>query len=193
MKNFCYDIETLDKESTAIVLSAAIVYFDLTEQVDYDTLLDRTKYIKFKVSTQKAMGRTVSKSTLDWWFQQDDDIRRSIVLPSPIDVCPKEGIEELIYYVQNHGDDDSMMWTRGNLDQLVTESLCNSLGYPKGADHIIHYNRWMDIRTFIRLTKDTADRRGYCTIPDFDSKTRVKKHDPIHDVCYDVLQIIHGV
>jgi len=195
---FCYDIETVDIESTAIVLSAAITWFDLAE-VEYEfspnaqfrEYVERALFVKFNAREQAGMGRTVGKKTLDWWEKQSPEAKKMSLSPSKNDVSAMEGINQIIQYTRTHGDKDSLIWIRGSLDQLCTESLCNSLKLQKGVGEIIHYNRWCDVRTFLRVTKETTDRNGYCTIPFFD-KNIVNKHDPIHDIAYDTLMMLRG-
>jgi hypothetical protein len=196
---FCYDIETLDLESTAVILSAAITCFELNDANLYSSstelfneLLKRGHLIKFDAKDQVSLGRTVGKSTLDWWATQDKEVRKYSLTPTPNDVSAKEGIERIINYVKFWGGQkDGLFWIRGGLDQLCTESLCKKVGYANGVGDILHYNRWCDVRTFLRLMKDTTDRQGYCTVPDFD-KNLVAKHNPLHDVCYDALMMLRG-
>lgn len=196
--HFVFDVETMDLESTGIILNAAIVYFDLeldsiqdeSPDVFFQRLLDRTLFVKFDSKDQHRMGRTVSKSCLDWWATQDAAVRKFSLAPSDQDVSAAEGVQLIKDYIATHGDADSFVWIRGTLDQLVLDSLCRKLGFDGTAD-FAHYNRWCDIRTMLRLCKDTTSRRGYCKIPKFNLDL-VAKHNPIHDVCYDALQILRG-
>lgn len=188
MNNFVFDVETTNIESTAIVLSAAIVYFDPEKDIDitYDELVERTLYVKFNAAEQKAMGRSVSRSTLEWWNKQSKMIKDLCFLPSPKDLSVEEGLNRLRDYVSENGD-NPFIWARGSLDQMVIESLTRDVE----AKPIVHFNSWCDVRTAIRLLKDTSNRNGYCDIPGFDAGT-VDKHNPIADVCYDALMLIKG-
>jgi len=188
MSNFVFDIETCAIDSKAIVLSAAIVHFDLDEDLTYEDLVQRSLYVKFKAREQKTLGRIYDKETLNWWMTQPEAIRTLCFTPSARDLDPKEGIKQIRSYVAEHGGSKSFMWARGSLDQMVFESFCKDYQEPT----IIHYNSWMDVRTAIRITKETADKYAYCTIPGF-MKDIVDKHNPIADVCYDALQLIKGV
>lgn len=189
-KHFCFDIETLSTESTAIVLSLAVVHFDFEHDtsVTYDKLVERSLYVKFKMKEQHDMGRHVSKSTLEWWKKQGTNIRDLCFVPTAADMMAVDGLNALNAYVKEHGSTGSMFWARGSLDQMALESLCRKVDVKTP----VIYNMWMDIRTAIRLTKETSDERGYCDIPNFDSST-VDKHNPIADISLDVLQLVQGV
>lgn len=186
--NFVFDVETLDIESTAIVLSAALVYFDPTETVTFDELVDRSIYVKFSIEEQKQMGRSKSAETIDWWRKQGPDIQKLCLFPSPKDLTAKDGIGRLRNYIKEHGDSNSFVWARGTLDQMVIESLARSADVKPMAN----YNAWCDVRTAIRLLKETSEWNGYCHVPGLD-RSKVNKHNPIDDVCLDALMLVHGV
>lgn len=190
MTQFVFDIETTSVESTAIVLSAAIVYFDPEKdlEVTYETLVDRTLYVKFDALAQKSIGRSVSKDTMEWWAKQPKQVRDLCLLPSRKDLSPAHGIGALNSYVKTHGDAKSFVWARGSMDQTVIESLARAIDLKPMA----HFSNWCDVRTGIRLLKDTSDWNGYCEVRDLDM-TKVDKHNPIADVVYDALMLIRGI
>lgn len=189
MNHFVLDVETLSVESTAIVLSCAIIHFDFEKDatVTYDELVERALYVKFKLKEQHDLGRTTLGSTIEWWMKQGSAIRDLCFKPSPKDVGATEGMIQIENYVQEHGTKSSMIWARGSLDQMALDSLSRTIG----RNTIVPYNMWMDIRTAIRLTKETSDQRGYCDIPGFDHST-VDKHNPIADCALDILQLVQG-
>lgn len=186
-KSFVIDIETMGLESNAIVLSAAAVYFSLDEAVSYDDLIKRSCFVKFDAREQAHGKRSVTKSTLDWWKEQDEEVQGFSIKPFATDLSMKVGLSILRNYIEEHSDKNSWYWTRGSFDQMVLESLCRTAN----VEPLYKYNMNMCIRTAIRCLKETSDPRGYCTIPNFD-KAVVAKHNPIHDVCYDALQLIAG-
>ena len=70
---FCFDVETLGVESTSVILSYAIVYFDPDTRPSYQQLLDKTLFVKLDAKDQiKNYKRTVSKDTIDWWSKQHE-------------------------------------------------------------------------------------------------------------------------
>ena len=189
MINFCFDIETLSTESNCVILSAAITWFDPAQtDVTYEELVERSLYVKFDAIEQKKIGRVVSKDTLEWWSKQGEIIRNFCLLPSKKDVSAVEGVKRIREYVKQHGSKDSFIWARGNFDQMAIDSLAKSVGEETIAD----YNAWCDIRTAIRLLKETSKWTGYCDIPDFDMG-KISKHNPIDDLVLDILMLVRGV
>lgn len=186
--NFCLDVETTDIESTAIVLSAAIVGFNIEDDdCTYEDLVERSLYVKFNAKEQKAAGRSVSRETLAWWGKQGEDIQRMCFLPSKKDFSAEDGMAAINKYLTENGDKDYFVWTRGSLDQMVMESLCRTFG----IESVFHYNSFCDIRTALRCLKQTVNKRGYCDIPDFD-RDKISAHNPIDDICRDVLMLKYG-
>jgi len=188
MKMFTLDLETLGKGTDSIILSAAIVHFDLTETVTYQELLDRTLLVKFDVMEQKKMGRKINNDTLEWWKSKPKDVQKASLFPSKNDVSVIKGLTMIDDYVTEHGEPKkNICWTRGSLDQLLLDSLYTQVQKKPS----LNYGQYMDLRTFFRLMKGSTDAYAYVDIPDFD-KTQVKKHDPVHDVSYDVMGILFG-
>ncbi|MHB8123400.1 MAG: 3'-5' exoribonuclease domain-containing protein [Desulfuromonadaceae bacterium] len=186
---FCYDVETCSTEDNAIVLSAALVWFDPEEtDITFDQLVERTLYVKFKAKEQAEAGRKVSKDTIEWWNKQGPLIKDLSFKPSKKDLTAAEGIGQIRAYIKEHGDKNSFVWARGSLDQRVTESLCKTFD----LEPIQNYNMWMDVRTAIRLLKETSKVNGYCDIPNFNYDV-VFKHSPIDDIALDVLMLVQGV
>ena len=184
---YILDIETLDTESTAIVLSSAILYFDTENKFSFEEYLEKTCFVKFDVKEQKAIGRSVSADTVDWWKKQSKDVQQISLLPSENDISVEMGIKKLQQYIRdNSKEKEELVWIRGSLDQCCMDSLCRSVN----MERLFPYWAYRDVRTFIDFTKETS-KKGYCKIPNFDF-SKVKKHDPIHDVCLDALMILEG-
>ncbi len=184
---FLIDIETLDTESTTIVLSTAILYFDTENKSTFEEYVNKTCFVKFDVKEQKTMGRSVSADTVDWWKKQSKEVQQISLLPSENDVSVEMGIKKLQQYIRdNSKEKEELVWIRGTIDQMAMDSLCKSVKMEK----LFPYWAYRDVRTFIDFTKETA-KKGYCKIPNFDF-SKVKKHDPIHDVCLDTLMILEG-
>lgn len=186
---FCFDIETLDTESSAVVLSAAIVYFDGKEKLSYQQSLDRTLFVKFNVVDQiKRLKRTSSKDTLEWWSKQPEYVRDQSIKPKPTDYLVEDGIGKIIQYMNQYEKPrDQVMWARGSLDQVVIDSLCKSVDMST----ISKYYVWRDVRTAVDILYGTTN--GYCKVshPEF-NKDLVIKHIPYHDVAYDSMMLTQG-
>lgn len=183
--SYIFDIETLGKESTTVILSAAIVYVDFSGDFTYEELIDNSIFVKFKVNEQLKAGRTYDKDTINWWESRPDDVKKKSITPNDSDVSVIDGLKTLRdYYSKNKSD---MIWIRGSLDSLAIDSLASSFK----VDPIAPWWNYRDVRTAIDLLKETS-KRSYCDIPNFD-KSKVIKHDPVHDICYDAFMMKYGI
>lgn len=185
---FLLDIETLSTESTAVVLNAAMVYFE--DGMTYENLIESSIFVKFLAKEQiQQYKRHICKDTLEWWSKQSDEIRNNNFNPSQNDVTAAEGILQLKEYMNISREKTKIIFTRGALDPMCLESLCKSIGVKPLAP----YYNFMDVRTALNLMKSTTVR-GYCDVEGFDMAAAKKnKHDPIIDVCLDAMQILYGI
>lgn len=190
---FVFDIETLSTESTAVVLSAAIVYVDLTkESHTWESLYSDSLFVKFSVEEQaKTFKRLIEKSALDWWEKQCDITKKLSLYPKKSDLDAKSGIQILRKYITEHADPaKTLCWIRGSIDQLCIDSLAKNCG----EEAIFPYANYRDVRTYVDIVA-TNPVRGYCGIdktkyPGYD-RNKVIKHDPISDICLDALMILY--
>ena len=187
---FLLDIETLSTESTAVVLNAAIVYFE--DGMSYNELLESSLLVKFDAKEQiRKYKRHVSKDTLDWWGKQSEEIRNTNFNPSSNDVSAEEGILQLKKYMNISQDKNKIIFTRGNLDPMCMESLCRSMG----TKPLVPYYSFMDVRTALNLLKTTTVN-GYCEVSyaGFNmAEAKKSKHDPKVDIALDAMQILYGI
>ena len=185
---FIFDIESLGVESTAVVLSAALIHFDPEKRPTYQDLLDTACFVKFDAKEQAQLGRTVSKSTLDWWKGQHEYTRKVSFDPSYTDVTAAVGIRILYDYMTKFPNSDKQtMWARGSLDQLVIDSLTNKLD----MEPLTGYHMWRDVRTAVDILYGTTN--GYVEVdhPLF-KRHEVIKHHPVHDCALDAMQLMYG-
>lgn len=182
------DIESLSTESTCVILSAAMVYFN--DGMTYEEMIDKSIFVKFDAKEQiQKYNRTASKSTLEWWKKQCDFAKNTSFNPSKYDVSAIEGIELLRNYLNIDPSPTKILWTRGALDQMAIESLCNAIGVKP----LVLYNQYRDTRTAIDILASTS-KKGYCevSLKDF-SIQKVIKHDPRHDCAYDAVQLMYPI
>jgi len=205
MNQFMFDVETLGIESNAVVLSMACIAFDFDEYPKYGndpdeyyhTLLDRANFIKFQVKEQFRAGRTSDKGTMEFWADQGPEARKKSFNPNvELDLNMEAGLRYLYQYVSKEMGAEPgnktipqgyTFWQRGGLDQMMLDSLCVTAGVNK----FINFWDWLDVRTMLTITKDTVVR-GYATVPGFDFRDKVIKHDPVHDCAYDILMMVAG-
>lgn len=182
-------METLDVESSAVVLSVAMIEFKLDERPDYDELIKRATFVKFDAKEQiQKYHRTVNQETLDWWKKRSKLTRERSVTPSADDKPLLEGLEILRLAAgcqtemkKNFG---VMFWQRGGLDQLVFESLHRSASLQPFS----HFSNWRDVRTALDIMVEGCVH-GYAVVPWLD-QDRVHKHDPVADCAYDIVQLL---
>lgn len=189
-----FDIETLGVESTTVILSAGIIYFDPEADADctYEELVARGLFVKFNAKDQvNRLGRTISKSTLDWWNKQGEFQQKASLIPSAEDdLLAEDGIRVLHKYINKYMGgkkwDTETMWARGSLDQMAIDSLCNKAG----VEPIAPFNRWRDMRTAIDMLYGTSN--GYADVHGL-NMDEVAKHHPIPDCALDILMLLRGV
>lgn len=184
-----FDIETTDVESSAAVLSIALIEFKLDEVPVYEDLLKRAVFVKFNIEEQiRKYHRSVDKDTMKWWSKRPQIIRDVSLKPKETDLSVEDGIAILRDGAgcrpQMRQNQDVMFWARGSLDQVVFESLCRSAG----QEAFSHYSNWRDVRTAVELLAEGAVH-GYVEVPGCHQDT-VHKHDPVHDCAYDIMQLL---
>ena len=184
---YCFDLESLGVESNSVVLSVAIVYFDPTEDLDYDKLLNRTLFLKLDAKDQvKRLNRVIDKGTLEWWSKQHKYLQDISLHPKLDDLKAEEAIQKVKEYINMFPNPDNQtIWIRGNMDQPMFDSLSKAVS----TDPIMRYNNYRDLRTAIDIMYGSSN--GYCEVEDF-SKDKVIKHHPVHDICYDVMMLLKG-
>ena len=138
---FVFDVETLGKESNAIILSMACVHFDPLKKPSHEDLRANAFFAKFDVEDQrKRLKRSMSASTVDWWKKQCLNTKLKSFRPSAEDVIFEVGYERMREWAKSKNDPTAWVFARGNLDQLVLDDIeeqCRDLGY-----HVLekHYN-----------------------------------------------------
>ena len=186
---YMFDIETLDTESSAVVLSASIIHFDLGSTFTYEELLSNAMFVKFNVKEQiKDYKRTMNKRTVEWWNQQHEYVRKLSLVPSSDDLSAIDGINAIKNYMAQFPEPEQTIWARGSLDQMVIDSLC----YSCEQEPIASYAVWRDVRTAVDLLADTA-KSGYCEVnhPTFQRHNFIKHH-PTHDCALDIMMLVYG-
>ena len=187
---FVFDIETLSKESNAVILSFACVHFSDKDKSSFQYMKDNSFFVKLDASDQfKRLKRSYQQSTIDWWKKQCENARIKSYKPSSNDVIIEDGLEQFRTWTKQFNEDRSWVWARGTLDQLVLDSAVEQLN----IEPIFHYNRWRDVRTAVDFLYGTYN--GYCDVdyPGFDPFLNITKHDPVDDCLYDAMMLLYGV
>lgn len=179
-KDFVVDIETLDTESSAVLLSVGIVAVDFEEEFTFKDLVDNGLFVKFDARSQGK--RTVSQSTLDWWKSQSREAFESQVIPSEKDVSLVEGFNRLREYMQrNDFSSKSIVWSRGVLDVMVLTSIAQQLK----IEPLFQWWRGRDVRTAVDILSGSDN--GYAPTTVEIPKEIFIAHDPMHDAARDAI------
>lgn len=134
------DIETLDLEPTAVVLSIGVALFTLA-----DGVID-TRYYVLDKESQHACGRTTRESTLQWWREQSPEARAVLDaagVPVPV------ALTDLAAFLA--GNSVIEVWGYGSDFDNVTVS---SLSRAFGVDVPWHYRTNRCGRTVTALPQD---------------------------------------
>lgn len=186
---FVFDVETLGKESNAVILSMACVHFDPLKHPSHEDLRANAFFAKFDVEDQrKRLKRSMTPSTIEWWKKQCLNVKLKSFRPSAEDVIFEVGYERMSEWAKQFNEPRSHVWARGNLDQLTLDSIEEQLG----LEPIFPYARWRDARTAIDIWYNTD--RGYTDVvyPGFDPKLHITKHNPIDDCIFDAMMLMYG-
>jgi hypothetical protein len=188
---YVFDVETLGKESSAVILSMACVYFDPVKETSPNEMRKNAFFVKLDAQDQmKRLNRSITRSSLEWWAKQCENVKVKSFKPGDDDVTPEVGLELFRNWSKKYPDTKGeWVWTRGNLDQLVLDSMEEKLG----VDPVFHFNRWRDVRTGLDFL--TGSDNGYCDVdyPGFDSHLHITKHDPVDDCILDAMMLMYGV
>jgi hypothetical protein len=83
------DKETLGKWDDAVILSIGLTYLSDVDcalpNLSYTDMLQRSVEFKLDVRSQVALGRTVDKSTMEWWQRQGESASK-VLKASPEDI-----------------------------------------------------------------------------------------------------------
>jgi hypothetical protein len=186
---FVFDIETLGKQSSAVILSIGCVYFDPVKKTSFEEMKNTAFFVKFNAEEQiKRHKRTTTRSSLDWWAKQCLNARIKSFIPSNQDVEIEFGLGKFREWKNQYDNGKCFVWARGNLDQLVLDAYEEQLD----IEPIFYYNRWRDVRTAIDLWFDTSS--GYCNVDyeGFNVDLMITKHNPVDDCLYDAMMLMYG-
>lgn len=180
-------------ESTSVVLSIALLYIDTSKPQTWESLYGNTIFVKLQAKEQvENYKRTIDKETLKWWDKKPDLVKQFSFIPKKTDLTAKEAIEVLRKYVAEQTDkpENTIVWTRGSLDQMALDSLFVAVGEEK----LFPYHIYRDVRTYVNICA-TKSTRGYCDIsgeyPGVWDRNVVMKHVPIDDICLDALMLLY--
>lgn len=113
------DIETLDTQPTAVIASVAIIIFSLEDGA--------TAASSWNVNLKQQIeaGRTISASTLQWWFDRDKAVQESTFL------APTKHPATVAFELDALLGKDVLLWGNGaTFDNVLIRNFCESMGQP---------------------------------------------------------------
>ena len=185
---FILDIETLGIESTCVILSAGIVYFDDVEVNTPEKMLENSCFVKFNAQEQiESYNRTITQSTLDWWARQSQECRNISFVRRTTDETARRGMSELKFFMDTYDTSaKQIIWARGTLDQTAIDSLCRKMD----VQPLTSFNNWRDIRTAVDILA-TEPVNGYCDTTKRFNSFKLIDHHPVHDCIRDALMLLY--
>lgn len=132
MKDIMLDLETLDTQQSAVVISIGAVGFDPDS-----TALGARFYLELVEDTasQQEHGRTISGATVLWWMQQGAAAKQLFASPPPAGVervSTAVALERFRLFVNAYGGKDARIWGNGaDFDNVILGSLYESYGLQK--------------------------------------------------------------
>ena len=189
--HFIHDYETLAQNClNGAAINCAYVVFDWDRFLDnpytFEELVKETQYDKFLVKEQvKDFGYKIEDSTLDWWKQQDKEVRKKI-LPDESDISLKQFCYNMFTYLKDY--DIKYWWSRSNtFDPIFTQRFAELSGMTNEFRESLKFWLVRDTRTFIDA-KTNFNKKMNSFIPT-PPHIVINKHDCIHDVAIDVLRL----
>lgn len=126
MKNIMVDLEALNSDHSAAIISIGMVYFDLGKMK-----LGPELYVELNqeaLKEQLELGRTWSLSTMIWWMQQSD-LARQVWIQKEGQVTNKECFQKLKDYFNlfpEHGRNIRVWGNGSTYDNICLQSYMRS-------------------------------------------------------------------
>lgn len=178
------DTETLDTQSTAVVLTVSAIRFNRYRQglnIEFEpdgSLKPEGKdqlHVMVNVTEQLIYGRTVSESTAKWWREQSQAAKDSVIQGEFFSVG--EVMELLTEFIG-----DAQVYCRGtDFDPPILASLYRMLGQKAPWK----YNQVRDVRTYIDAL--SGGTKGY--LDEWIKPEWLIAHNSLHDCIRDALQM----
>lgn len=178
------DTETLDTQSSAVVLTVSAVRFNryghgLNIEFESDGSLKPEGpdqlHVMLNVTEQLIHGRTVSASTIKWWREQSQEAQESVMHGETFNV--DDVMDLLTEFIG-----DAQVYCRGtDFDPPILASLYRMVGQKAPWK----YNQVRDVRTYIDAR--SGGTKGY--LDEWIKPEWLIAHNSLHDCIRDALQM----
>jgi hypothetical protein len=190
------DFETMGKDSSkCAVIDMAAYIFDTDKFVSDNpyTINDARQAKRFKLAVRpqvQDLGYTIDKDTLDFWQEQELEVRSKIA-PRDDDLSVSQFTNQFLGYL-NESPKIDYWWSRSNtFDPIILTRLYDSQGSRAQLESKLKYWKVRDLRTFIDAKLNFPKINGFCPFPDQNDEWEqtFKAHDSSWDVFADVLRL----
>lgn len=180
-QHFMCDLETLDANSTAVVLSIALVPFSAASKSIGPAVPLYLKLSATAVQEQIDAGRTVSASTLSFWFEQPD-APRSELFPAMQNNWA-DAINTVVAYIENistFADKRAVVWGNGaGFDCNILRSFIEAHPTYNRESPFYFFND-RDVRTVLDLSPESKN----IPVPE-----GFVKHNALHDAMHETAMV----
>lgn len=194
MNHLIIDFETMGKkaaECAVIDCSVMVFNWDRFAHDPYTIAsISETKRFKLSIADQvKNYGWKIEKSTLQFWEEQEPEVRAKIV-PKKDDLTVKEFAKQFHEFLVE-SPKINYWWSRSNtFDPIILARIFEAEDKLLHLEEYLKYWRVRDTRTHIDAKLDFPKENGFVPISDEDEWKKVfKKHDSSWDVLADVLRL----
>lgn len=188
------DFETMGTKATkCAVIDCSVIVFNWNNFLESPYTTDHislAKRFKLSIADQvKNYGWEIDKSTLQFWEEQEPEVRAKIA-PKKNDLTVKEFIKEFHNFLIDSPKID-YWWSRSNtFDPIILTRLFEAEDKLLHLEEYLKYWRVRDTRTYIDAKLNFPKQNGFVPIQDEEKWNRVfKKHDSSWDVLADVLRL----
>lgn len=188
------DFETMGTiAAKCAVIDCSVIVFNWENFVSNPYTLDSislAKRFKLSVADQvKNYGWEIDKSTLQFWEEQEPEVRAKIA-PKKDDLTVKEFVREFHNFLINSPKID-YWWSRSNtFDPIILSRIFEAEDKLLHMEEYLKYWRVRDTRTHIDAKLNFPKENGFTPLQDKETWDRVfKKHDSSWDVLADLLRL----
>ncbi len=194
--HFVLDYETMGQDpTTCAAVDCSYVAFDWdrfkNDPYMFDELLGMTQRAKFDVQDQvKRHGFNIDPSTVEWWSQQDKEVRQ-LIRPSQDDISIEVFLSNLQVYLEKH-QYLKYWWSRSNtFDPIILWHMTAKADVKPVFAKLLPHWKVRDTRSFIDAkTNFSLKSNGFTPMKNEQRWNEVfKQHSSCHDIVADVLRL----
>lgn len=194
--HFILDYETMGQDpTTCAAVDCSYVAFDWArfknDPYTFDELLGMTQRAKFDVQDQvKRHGFNIDPSTVEWWSQQDKEVRQ-LIRPSQEDISIEVFLGNLQVYLEQHPY-LKYWWSRSNtFDPIILWHMTAKANVKPVFAKLLPHWKVRDTRSFIDAkTNFSLKSNGFTPMKNESRWNEVfKQHSSRHDIVADILRL----